>query len=146
MKIVDFLSPANVLFDIRSSDKSKLLADLAARAAVNVNLAPSQVAPHLIRREELGSTGIGHGVAIPHSRLPDLKQPFGLLARLRPSIEFDAIDAQAVDIVFVLLLPAIADNAQLGALALVARTFRSAETRDRIRRAKDASQLYAAVV
>ncbi|MGO3930523.1 PTS sugar transporter subunit IIA [Rhodopseudomonas pseudopalustris] len=145
MKIADFLSPANVLFDLRGSDKSKLLADLSARAAAGVDLAPTQVAPYLIKREELGSTGIGEGVAIPHTRLPDLRRPFGLLAKLRTPVEFDAIDAQAVDIVFVLLLPAVADNAHLGEIALVARTFRSAETRERVRRSKDASQLYAAV-
>ena len=105
-----------------------------------------QVAPHLFKREEFGSTGIGGGVAIPHARLPDLKRPYGLLAKLRPPIEFDAIDGQAVDIVFLLLLPANTENGQLGALALVARTLRPLEVLGRLRRAEDASELYSAIV
>jgi PTS system nitrogen regulatory IIA component len=68
------------------------------------------------------------------------------LARLKPPIEFDAIDGEAVDIVFVLLLPASAENGQLGALALVARTLRSSETLARIRRAKDPSELFSSLV
>ena len=99
----------------------------------------------LLKREDLGSTGIGKGVAIPHVRLPDVPRPYGLLARLRQPIEFDAIDGQAVDIVFVLLLPANAESAQLGALALVARTLRPPENLVRLRSAKTASELYAAI-
>ena len=93
----------------------------------------------------MGSTGIGKGVAIPHARLPDLKRPHGLLARLKQPIEFDAIDGQAVDILFVLLLPASAENEALAALALVARTLWSPENLSRLRAVKTASELYAAV-
>jgi PTS system nitrogen regulatory IIA component len=95
-----------------------------------------QVAPYLIKREELGSTGIGRGVAIPHARLPDLQRPYGLLAKLRHPIEFEAIDGQAVDIVFVLLLPAAVESGQLEALALVARVLRPPENLARLRDAK----------
>ena len=73
------------------------------------------------------------------------REPYGLLARLRQPIEFDAIDGQAVDIVFVLLLPANAESAQLGALALVARTLRPPGNLVRLRSAKTASELYAAI-
>ena len=100
------------------------------------------VASYLVKREDLGSTGIGKGVAIPHARLPDLQRPHGLLAKLKQEIEFDAIDGQAVDIVFVLLLPAAVEN---DALALVARTLRSPETLARLRRAKSMSELYSAI-
>jgi PTS system nitrogen regulatory IIA component len=74
-----------------------------------------------------------------------LQRPHGLLAKLNQEIEFDAIDGQAVDIVFVLLLPAAAENDALAALALVARTLRSPETLARLRRAKTASELYSAI-
>src|ERR1022692_1948226 len=141
MKISDLLSPTDVMFDVRAPNKRLLLQELAAKAAGSLGLGVDQVAPYLFKREELGSTGIGDGVAIPHARLPDLQRPFGLMAKLKVPIEFDAIDGQAVDIVFVLLLPANAENGQLGALALVARTVRSSEIRDRLRRAKDASGL-----
>ena len=146
MKISDLLSPADVLIDVRASNKRLLLQELAAKAATSLNLRVDQIAPDLLKREELGSTGVGGGVAIPHARLPDLQRPFGLLARLKQAIEFDAIDGQPVDIVFVLLLPANVEEGQLGALALVARTLRSSETLGRVRRARDASDIHSAAV
>jgi PTS system nitrogen regulatory IIA component len=145
MKIPDLLSPADVMIDVRTSDKNRLLRELAAKAASSLKLRVDQVAPLLLKREDLGSTGIGRGVAIPHARLPELHRPFGLLAKLNQPIEFDAIDGQAVDVVFLLLLPAAAENAQLGALALVARTLRPSEVLVRLRRAKTASEIYSAV-
>jgi PTS system nitrogen regulatory IIA component len=78
--------------------------------------------------------------------LPELHRPFGLLAKLNQPIEFDAIDGQAVDLVFLLLLPAAAENGQLGALALVARTLRPSELLGRLRRAETVSEIYSAVV
>ena len=119
--------------------------EFAARAAGNLGLPADRVASYLLKREGLGSTGIGRGVAIPHARLPDVQRPHGLLARLKPPIDFDAIDGQAVDVVFVLLLPAVAGQEALAALALVARTLRSPETLARLRTAKDAAGLYAAI-
>jgi PTS system nitrogen regulatory IIA component len=145
MKISDLLSPADVMIDVRASDKGLLLRELAAKAASNLDLRVDRVAPLLLKREDLGSTGVGGGVAIPHARLPELHRPFGLLAKLKQPIEFDAIDGQAVDIVFVLLLPAAAENAQLGALALVARTLRPPAVLVRLRRAKTVSEIYSAV-
>ena len=146
MKISDLLSPADVMIDVRAPNKRLLLQELAAKVAVSLGLGVDQVAPYLLKREELGSTGIGGGVAIPHARLPALQRPYGLLAKLMQPIEFDAIDAQPVDIVFVLLLPANAEDGQLGARAFVARTLRSSETIGRLRRARDASELYLTIV
>jgi nitrogen PTS system EIIA component len=145
MKISDLLSPTDVMIDVRASNKRLLLQELAAKAATSLNLTVDQIAPHLLKREELGSTGVGGGVAIPHARLPDLRRPYGVLAKLKQPIEFDAIDGQAVDIVFVLLLPANAANGQLGALALVTRTLRASETLGRLRRARNASELNSAI-
>jgi nitrogen PTS system EIIA component len=145
MKISDLLSPTDVMIDVRTSNKRLLLQEFAARAAASLGLQVDQIAPYLLKREELGSTGIGRGVAIPHARLPDLRRPFGLLARLKQPIEFDAIDGQPVDIVFVLLLPAPAENGQLGPLALVARTLRPPENLARLRSAKNASELFSAI-
>jgi PTS system nitrogen regulatory IIA component len=145
MKISDLLSPADVVIDVRTLDKRLLLRELAGKAAPRLKLHIDQVAPLLLKREDLGSTGIGRGVAIPHARLTELDRPFGLLAKLKQPIEFDAIDGQAVDLVFVLLLPAAAENGQLGALALVARTLRPSEVLVRLRRAKTVSEIYSAV-
>ena len=145
MKISDLVSSTDCMIDVRASGKRLLLQEFAARAAAGIGLTPDQVASYLLKREDLGSTGIGKGVALPHARLPELQRPCGLLAKLKPPIEFDAIDGQPVDIVFVLLLPAAAENEALGALALVARTLRSPETLARLRAAKNAAELYAAI-
>jgi PTS system nitrogen regulatory IIA component len=146
MKIPDLLSLADVMIDVRVSNKQLLLRELAAKAADRLGLPVDQVTSYLLKREELGSTGIGQGVAIPHARLPDLQQPFGLLVKLKQPIEFDAIDGKPVDIVFVLLLPAAAEDGQIGALALVARTLRPPENLVRMRGAKSAAELYSAVL
>ncbi len=145
MKISDLLMPTDVMIDVRVSNKRVLLEEFAARAAASLGLPADRVASCLLKREELGSTGIGRGVAIPHARLPDVQRPYGLLAKLNQPVEFDAIDGQAVDLVFVLILPAAAEHEVLAALALVARTLRSPDTLARLRAAKDAAGLYAAI-
>jgi PTS system nitrogen regulatory IIA component len=104
-----------------------------------------QVSEEIAKCEELGSTGVGNGVALPHARLRGLKAPFGLLARLRQAIDFAAIDDQPVDIVFLLLLPESADGAQLNALACVARVLRDPEALRRLRGARDNEALYRAI-
>ena len=83
MKISDLLSPTDVMIDVRASQKGPLLQEFAAMAAANLGLAVEQVTSHLLKREELGSTGTGNGIAIPHARLPGLKRPYGLLAKLK---------------------------------------------------------------
>lgn len=145
MQISDLLSPTDVMIDVRASNKRLLLQEFAAKAADSLGLHVEKIASCLLKREELGSTGIGRGVAIPHARLPDLQRPYGLLAKLKQGIEFDAIDGHAVDIVFVLLLPAGAENLQLAALALVARTLRPSENLVRLRGARNVSELYSAI-
>jgi len=145
MKISDLLAPTEIMLDVRVTNKRMVLEEFAARAAVGLGLPADRVASYLLKREDLGSTGIGRGVAIPHARLPDLQRPHGLLAKLKQPVEFDAIDGQAVDLVFVLLLPATAEQEALAALALVARTLRSPETLARLRAAKDAAGLYSAI-
>lgn len=145
MKIADLLSPTDVMIDVRASDKRLLLQEFAARAAAGLGLPGDRVASYLLKREELGSTGIGKGAAIPHARLPELQRPYGVLARLKQPIEFDAIDGQAVDIVFALLLPAASENEALAALALVARSLRSQEILARMRGAKHPAELYSAI-
>jgi len=145
MKISDLLAPTDVMIAVRASNKRMLLEEFAGRAAAGLGLPADRVVSYLLKREDLGSTGIGRGVAIPHARLPDVQRPYGLLAKLKQGVEFDAIDGQAVDLVFVLLLPAAAEHEALAALALVARTLRSPETLARLRAAKDAAGLYSAI-
>src|SRR5262245_23150431 len=84
MKISDFLSPADVALDVRARDKSRLLRQLSAQAATELGLSVEEVSSAIIKREGLGSTVVGNGVALPHARLEDIEAPFGLFAAARP--------------------------------------------------------------
>jgi len=145
MKIKDFLAPADVAIDVPATDKGSLLEDLAARAASALGLSADALASEIEKRDELGSTGIGLGVSIPHARFREVKKPFGLLVRLKQPIEFEAIDGQPVDIVFLLVLPAASQLDQLNALAAVARKLRDREVLRNLRAATSGTELYRAV-
>jgi nitrogen PTS system EIIA component len=145
MEIKDILAPDGVLGDIRAPDKGRLLQELSQRAAVSLGIEAGAVANAILKREDLGSTGVGAGVALPHARLPHVVRPFGILARLRKPIDFAAIDAEPVDLVFLLLLSAVPEGEQLNALACVARKLRIPEVAAALRGAGDAAQMYRAM-
>lgn len=145
MKISDFLSPADVLISVRATQKRQLLMELARKVAETTELSQELISSELLKREDLGSTGTGAGIAIPHARIPGLEKPRGLVARLKQPIDFDSIDDQPVDLVFVLLLPATAETGQLSALASVARRLRTPEEIARMRDARTPEELYAAI-
>ena len=142
MKISDCLVPTQVMVDVKASDKNQLLAQLSVEAADVAGLPADEVAQEIAKREELGSTGVGNGVALPHARLTSLKTPFALFARLRHGIDFDAIDGEPVDIVVLLLIPEATDSGKGNALACVARALRDAETLRKVRSAPDREALY----
>jgi PTS system nitrogen regulatory IIA component len=145
MKISDFLSPTDVALDVRAGDKLRLLQHLSAQAATELSLNVEEVSSAIMKREELGSTGVGNGVALPHARLKDLKAPFGIFVRLRHAIDFEAIDDQPVDLVFLLLLSGAPHEPQLNALACVARALRKPEMLQRIRSAANREALFRAI-
>ena len=122
MNISDFLAPSDVMIDIAAADKQKLLQALARKAGSMIDVTPDRLLAELRKREELGSTGVGGGVALPHARFHQVGKPIGMLLRLRKPIKFDAVDGEPVDIVFLLLLPENPEGEQLGALAAIART------------------------
>jgi nitrogen PTS system EIIA component len=144
MKIRDFLSASDVALDVPANNKTGLLKDLAARAAPALQLSVEALASEIEKRDELGSTGIGGGVSIPHARFR-VKKPFGVMVRLKQPIEFDAIDGQRVDIVFLLVLPAASQLDQLNALAAVARKLRDREVLRMLRVATTGTEFYRAV-
>jgi nitrogen PTS system EIIA component len=144
MTIDDILAPADALVGLRASNKTALLDDLARRAAGTLGIDVAAILPALLRREDLGSTGIGDGIALPHARLDAVRRPHGILARLRDPIDFDAVDDRPVDLVFLLLLPADAEGENLNALACVARRLRDPEAAAALRRVRDARALHAA--
>lgn len=142
MKISDFLAPSDVMTDFAAADKQKLLLALARKAGSAVDVLPEYLLTELQKREELGSTGVGGGVALPHARFHQVAKPTGMLVRLRKPIPFDAVDEQPVDIVFLLLLPEATEGEQLGALALIARKLRKPEITAALRGARDGAQMY----
>ena len=146
MKIADFLSPGDVMIDVAASDKQKLLQALARKAGSIVDVPPEHVLAELQRREELGSTGIGGGVALPHARFHQIEKPVGVLVRLRKRIAFEAVDGEPVDLVFLLLLPEAPKGDQLGALASIARKLRNADVTAALRRAGDSPEMYHALI
>ena len=120
MNIPDFLAPSDVMINVATADKQKLLQVLARKAGSVVDVVPDHLLAELRKREQLGSTGVGGGVALPHARLHRVSKPTGMLLRLRKPIAFDAVDGEPVDIVFLLLLPENPEGEQLGALAAIA--------------------------
>ena len=142
MKVSDFLSSADVTIDTAFVDKRKLLEDLAQRAATVVDIEPNLILAELQKREELGSTGMGGGVAIPHARFHHLHKPFGMLVRLKKPIDFDAVDGKPVDTIALLLLPDARDGERLGALACFARKLRDPSAIAALRRARDGAEIY----
>jgi nitrogen PTS system EIIA component len=142
MKVSDFLSAADVTIDAAFADKRKLLEELARRAAPRVDLDPLLILAELEKREELGSTGMGGGVAVPHARFHQLRKPFGMLVRLKKPIEFDAVDGKPVDTIALLLLPDPRQGEQIGALACIARKLRDPLVMKALRKARDGAEIY----
>ena len=143
MPLLDFLTPEAVVPALRVSGKKQALQELATHAARLTGLDERAVFEALLQRERLGSTGIGEGLAIPHGKLASLTRLFGLVARLDKPIDFEALDGQPVDILFLLLAPEGAGADHLKALARIARVLREPGTIERIRATRDADALYA---
>lgn len=145
MILLEFLSPDAVASSLRANGKKQVLQDVASAAARLTGIDEAEIFETLLQRERLGSTGIGEGVAIPHGKSPKLDRMFGFLAKLDKPVDFDAIDGQPVDIVFLLLAPEGAGADHLKALARVARILRMPGVLDMIRSARDDAALYAVV-
>jgi PTS system nitrogen regulatory IIA component len=143
MPLTDLISPNSVISGLKVNSKKQLLQELAARAAELSGQSERTVLEILQQREKLGSTGVGNGIAIPHGKLPRLDHLFGLFARLDRPIDFEALDEQPVDLVFLLLAPETAGADHLKALARVARLLRDSDIARKLRGSRDAEALYA---
>ena len=146
MNFDDVCPIVDAITDLPLYGKKEVLRDLAHRAALALKVEDDIVFNALLKREELGSTGVGNGVAIPHVRLEQVKKPFGIMARLKQPIDFDAIDGQPVDLVCLLLLSKENEQAQLNVLAAVARRLRTPEVLEQLRRAPNRVVLYNVMV
>jgi PTS system nitrogen regulatory IIA component len=142
MEISELLKPEAVISGLKASSKKQVLQELARHAAQITGVPDKRIFETLLERERLGSTGVGNGIAIPHGRLADFKRLYGVFARLDKPIEFDAIDEQPVDLIFLLLAPEGAGADHLKALARVSRLLRDARVCEKLRGAESADGLY----
>ena len=146
MDIADFLTQDHVVLDARPRDKTLLLTEAARLLGRAVPALRQSVIEQALRdREELGSTGLGAGFALPHARVEALQSYLGLCLRLARPIEFDAIDGKPVDLVFVLLIPTEPATPHVTALAAISRKFRDATVQARLRKAETQAAAYAAL-
>jgi PTS system nitrogen regulatory IIA component len=143
MHLADLIGPERIVPALKVKTKKQLLQELSARAARLTGLAERDIFDMLLQRERLGSTGLGQGIAIPHGKLAGLKRIVGIFARLAEPVDFDAVDGDPVDIVFLLLAPEGAGADHLKALARISRLLREGHAVDKLRASKDAAALYA---
>ncbi|MBS7540393.1 PTS sugar transporter subunit IIA [Ancylobacter lacus] len=141
MALIDLLTLPAVIPSLRAASKKQALQELASRAADLLRRDEREIFETLNQRERLGSTGVGHGIAIPHGKLPKMERLFGMFARLEKPIDFEALDGEPVDLVFLLLAPEAAGADHLKALARVARLLRDQETAGKIRATRDPQAL-----
>ncbi len=126
----------HICLDSQALSKRALITEMAH---VLSSIDPDSVMEVVMAREQLGSTGIGHGVAIPHGRMPDLAAPMVALARHHEGVDFDSIDGKPVHIVVLLLVPDSDDRQHLELLAQLARNLQLESFREQIMQAEDCS-------
>jgi PTS system nitrogen regulatory IIA component len=143
MATSDLVSPNAIIPAMKVNGKKQALQEIAAKAALLTGQNEKAILEILLQREKLGSTGVGNGVAIPHGKLPKLGNVFGLFARLERPVDFEALDGQAVDLIFLLLAPEGAGADHLKALARVARLLRDPEVARKLRASNGAEAIYA---
>ena len=142
MPLTDLVALNAILPNLKVNGKKQALQEIAAKAAELTGQSDRAILENLLQREKLGSTGVGNGIAIPHGKLPKLGKLFGLFARLERSVDFEALDGQPVDLVFLLLAPEGAGADHLKALARVARVLRDGDIARKLRESRDAEAIY----
>lgn len=143
MQITDILTPERTLFGVSGGSKKRVLEYFSKFIAQQIpSLDGDEVFTRLVAREKLGSTGIGQGVALPHCRISHCDQPVGTLIKLRDRIDFDALDGQPVDLMFMLLVPEDASEMHLQTLAMLAERFADEGLRRALRKADTPQLMY----
>ena len=143
MHIAEIISPERVVIRQQASSKKRSLELVSGLiAAAQPSLLETEVFDCLIARERLGSTGVGHGVAIPHGRLKTVERPMAAFALLEKGVDFDAVDGQPVDMVCALVVPAESTEEHLQILASLAELFGNDRVRERLRAATTVADVY----
>lgn len=131
-----------ILTETVCGSRKKAILKLASALAEKLRVEERTIFEAVMQREQLGSTGVGEGVAIPHARIKGLDAPVGALLRLSEGVDFDAVDERPCDLIFMLLAPDTAGADHLRALAQVSRAFRRVEVRDQLRTAQDSDAIH----
>lgn len=143
MQIIDLLTPSRVVVDARATSKKRLLESLAGLLDEHDSPETERgIFESLVRRERLGSTGLAHGIAIPHGRSAEVDRAVGAFIRLAEPLEFDSLDRQRVDLVFGLVVPEHFTDQHLMFLADLAELFSDPTVTARLRSAPDAAAVY----
>lgn len=143
MEISDLVTPESVIQNLKVTSKKQAIHDLARKAAEISGEHERAIFDVLMERERLGTTGVGNGIAIPHGKMADIDRLYGVFARLAEPVDFQAIDDQPVDLVFLLLAPETAGADHLKALARVSRLLRDKAVCEKLRGAQSADAIYA---
>ena len=143
MDLSDLIDASAVMPALKANSKKQLLQLVAEKAAAITGLPEREVFDTILQRERLGSTGVGNGIAIPHGKLAGVKRITGIFARLETPVDFEALDDQPVDLLFLLLAPEGAGADHLKALSRIARVLRDPETVQKIRGTRDAPAIHA---
>lgn len=141
MTVTHRIGPEDVALGIDADDKQSLLQALAADAAPRIGRSAEEIAEALRAREDLGSTALGRGVALPHAQLSGHVAPLIRFVRLRRAIDYEARDSEPVDLVILLLWPESDSDGFVPALAEICRTLRAPETLRRLRAAGTAGEI-----
>ena len=146
MRLSDFLDFDAIKPSLPGGNKRSLLQQLANLAGQRLGSDSSAIRASLTEREQLGSTGFGQGVAIPHGKIDGLNRIYCLFARLAEPVDYKAIDGRPVDLVFLLLSPPDAGAEHLKALAAISRVTRHSPTLDKMRGARSRDALAAVLL
>jgi PTS system nitrogen regulatory IIA component len=143
MQISELLTPERTLNGFQGCSKKRILETISQLAASEVGQDnTSDIITALVKRERLGSTGVGNGIALPHGRMTGLEKPIGVLITTEDAIDFDAIDDQPVNIFFAMLVPESDANCHLTTLATIAEKFNDKEVVKAMRNAQTNQQLF----
>ena len=145
MNIINMMSDKSFLVNFEASSKKNVLDELTKLAEKNFKIDSQNLLESLIKREKLGSTGVGNGIAIPHANCPNIDKPKVFVAILSNSLDFNANDDQPVDIIFLLLAPDNSSSEHLQALALVSRLLRNKELTTKLRGCKNTESAFAVI-
>lgn len=143
MDLSDLVTQKSIMPSVKVASKKQLLQVLSEKAADITGLSERDIFDTIMQREKLGSTGVGNGIAIPHGKLKNVSHITGIFARLETPVDFEALDDEPVDLVFMLLAPETAGADHLKALSRIARILREPEMVSKLRATKDASALFA---